>query len=356
VTTAPLPLAACLDDLESRIDESVEATLLEDWRVFCEGHWPEPIFQPRRPGANPPKLDWPTIPLNRTLDDYDALTLDQFRACSNLLNGASGSPLCVRANYGTPIMAVLFGCELFVMPESTNTLPTAHPIPGGAEAMRAALDRGMPSFDHPYIQRVFETGRRFMRIKAEYPKIGRHVNIYHPDLQGPFDIFEMIFGSEIFMVLFDEPELVRQTVELIAETYIALMNEWEAISPIRKDDRLAPHWGVYHRGAIMLRDDSAMNLSPEMFDQFVRPFDQQCLDGFGGGAMHACGRVDHFVDRLADMPGLFAFNMSQPELNDMEAVFAHTIDQGIRLIGFPGQAAQSALDQGRDLRGRVHCS
>ena len=26
------------------------------------------------------------------------------------------------------------------------------------------------------------------------------------------------------------------------------------------------HWGFYHRGKIMLRDDSAMNFSPRMFE------------------------------------------------------------------------------------------
>ena len=70
----------------------------------------------------------------------------------------------------------------------------------------------------------------------------------------------------------------------------------------------------------MLRDDSAMNFSPEMFQEFIEPFDQKLLDHFGGGAMHACGRVDHFVHRLSKMKGMHAFNITQPDYNDMDRV------------------------------------
>jgi len=353
--TTTLSLTACLDDLESRIDEPVEAALLEQWRRFNRDDWPEPIFSPRRPAPNPPGIDWPIVGANAGLDDHDAMVIQQLRGCSEQLRQATGSPLNVRANYGTPIMAVPFGCELFRMPEATDTLPTAHPIAGGADAMKAALDRGKPDLNQPYLQRVFETGRRFAALKADYPKIGRWVNVYHPDLQGPFDIFEMVFGSAMFTVLFDEPDLVRATVDLITETYIDVMNRWDAICPIRRDAELTMHWCLYHRGGIMLRDDSAMNLSPEMFDQFIQPTDQRCLDAFGGGVMHACGRVEHFVDRLPDMPGLYGFNMSQPHLNDMDHVFSQTIDRGLPLLDFNRAAAEAALGAGRDLCGRVHC-
>jgi hypothetical protein len=342
------------DNLESRIDETVERDLTEQWKRFCRLDWHEPIFCPGRPAPIPPGIDWPHVPVNHTLDDFDRMALQQLGATSGLLANAGGDLLMVRCNYGTPIMATLFGCELFVMPESTDTLPAPHPVPGGAEAMRAILDRGEVDLGQPYLQKVFEMGRRFMDIKTRYPKIGRWVHLYHPDLQGPFDIFEMVFGSEIFMALMDEPDLVHQVLELITRAYLQVIEQWRQIAPLTIDEGLGLHWGLMHRGAVMLRDDSAMNLSPQMFDQFIRPYEQRVLDAVGGGAMHACGRVEHFVDRLPDMPGLSAFNMSQPQLNDIEQVYRHTLDRGIVLIGLDGAAARASLAAGRDLKGRVH--
>ena len=104
----------------------------------------------------------------------------------------------------------------------------------------------------------------------------------------------------------------------------------------------------------MLRDDSAMNLSSAMFHEFIRPYDQRLLIEFGGGAVHFCGKGDHFIAELTQMPGVYAINLSQPEYNDMESVFRCTVDQGICLLELNRQAAETALVQGRNLHGRVH--
>jgi hypothetical protein len=233
-----------------------------------------------------------------------------------------------------------------------NTLPGNRPVPGGVDGIRKMLDRGVPSLDHPYLQKVYEMGRRFMAIKARYPKIGRHVYVYHPDLQGPMDILEMVWGSEMFPYLYEEPELVHDGLKLVTETYICVLREWAKIVPLSFDG-CAPHWGVWHKGAIMLRDDSAMNLSPAMFDEFIKPYDQQLLDEFGGGAIHACGRVDHYIASLASMRGMHGFNMSQPHLNDMEKVYASTVDRDVVLLALDRKAVDAALGAGRNLRGRV---
>lgn len=66
-------------------------------------------------------------------------------------------------------------------------------------------------------------------------------------------------------------------------------------------------------------------------------------------------RGDHYIGLLSEMPGLYAVAMPQPECNDMEAVFRHTVDKDIPLIGFPRSDAEAARQGGRSLHGRVHC-
>jgi hypothetical protein len=130
------------------------------------------------------------------------------------------------------------------------------------------------------------------------------------------------------------------------------MQEWIKIVPFRPGGNA--HWGLFHKGNIMLRDDSAMNLSADMFNEYVRPYDQRLLDEFGGGAIHFCGRGDHYIARMSTMQGLHAVNLTQPEYNNMETVFCHTVDKGIKLIGLPLEGVETALRDGRDLRGQVH--
>lgn len=105
----------------------------------------------------------------------------------------------------------------------------------------------------------------------------------------------------------------------------------------------------------MLRDDSAMNLSPEMFEEFIKPYDQKILNELGGGAVHFCGKGDHFISSLSEMDNLYAVNLSQPEYNNMETILSNTVDKGIKIIGLTREAGEELVKTDRQLAGSVHC-
>ncbi len=345
-------LQRCLDDLEERIDESTEQRLLREWLDFTEGRFTGPVFVPRRERSVAPSVEWPPVSVNEALDDFDAMLLQQYRVCSECLADGNGAPLSVRANYGTSTIPLLFGVEPFVMPPETDTLPTSVPL-NDTEAIRRIVDAGMPQLTAGYGERVFETGERLKQIAEAYPKVGRHAHIYHPDLQGPLDICEVIWGSDIFLAFYDVPDLVKALLELVTETYIAFMKRWAGIVPFSEGANV--HWDIVHGGNIMLRNDSAMNISPDLFDEFSKPYDQRLLDEFGGGAVHFCGRGDHFIESMSEMSGLYAVNPSQPHCNNMETIFANTVEKGIAILDLRRGAVEAARASGRDLRGRVHC-
>lgn len=350
-----MSVEAYLEDLEAQINPEIEEDLLAQWRRFCRGQCPDDIFVPKRKAASPRKLQWPKFSANAALDDYDKMLLQQLDTCSWTIHSAGGNMLGVRSNYGVPILAMPFGCELFMMEESTNTLPNCHPL--GTEKFHEVIERGMPSIDHPYLQKVWEMGRRYMEIRRKYPKIAKYIFVYHPDFQGPMDVMELAWGSDMFLGFVDEPGFVHRALTVITDFYIAALRRWQSIVP-NSDAEVSCHWNLMQPGQIMIRDDSAMNLPPDYFQEFIRPYDQRLLDTFGGGCIHACGRVDHYSPAFRDMPGLKAFNMSQPHLNNMEQVYHDTVDQGILLVGFPSGTAKEARARtetgGRRFCGRMH--
>lgn len=342
-----------LDDLESRIDPGVEEALLSEWKSFLDGKFASDFFSPRRGRPVPATIEWPTISMNQALDNPELMALQQLSGCSAAIAEGTGSMLNVRTNYGTGILSSVFGAEEFRMDDVLNTLPTTKPLDGGTDAVKRLLDNDFPDLTSGFGGRCFDTGRYFLDIFRNYPKISRYVRVYHPDLQGPMDIAELLWGSELFVALFDTPELVHSFLKRITETYRRFMKRWEEIVPGRNG--YSTHWGLMHKGRIMLRDDSAMNLSTEMFETFIKPYDQQLLSDFGGGAIHFCGRGDHYIHHVAEMSGVYAVNISQPECNDIEQIFHNTVDKGIALIGLKRETAESAITRGRDLHGRVHC-
>lgn len=340
-----------LEDLESRICDETEEDLFEQWRGFVDHGTGSGLFEPKRKTCAPSTISWPAVAVNEALDSFGLMGLQQFETCSRSLASGDGGLLCIRANFGTGILPTILGARLYVMPSDTNTLPTALALEGGVKEIWRVVDRGVPDLANGLGGRVFETGQLFVSLLKDYPRLQRYVHIYHPDLQGPFDVCELLWGSSIFLALVDEPLLVKELLDVITETYIAFMRRWDELVPALSG--YAVHWSMLHKGRIMLRDDSAMNLSPEMFAEFIRPHDQKLLAELGGGAMHFCGKGDHFIGLAGEMPGLYSVNLSQPHLNDMERVYQNTVDKGIRLLAMTRAAAEQGL--GRNTHGYVHC-
>jgi hypothetical protein len=373
-----------LQDLECRIDPQVEESLFGQWRAFADGQFTEEIFSPKRPRPAPPSVEWPHVLVNDALEDCEAMALQQLELCSKVLAEGSGALLAVRCNYGTAILPSLFGGELFLMERDIDTLPACRPLDGGAEAVKRLLDKGVPDLETGLGATTFRMGQYFKQLFSDYPQLLKHVYVYHADLQGPMNVCEMLWGSPLYLDLYDKPDLVRDFLSLITETYIRYMRRWDEIvcsvpvralkgrvagfqpaegaakmaatqTPYGVTTNYAVHWSMLHRGRIMVRDDAATNLSPAMYEDFVRPCDQRLLDELGGGAIHFCGRGDHLIAKISQLSGVHAVNTTQPALNNVETIFANTIDKQINLLGFEREIADQALQRGRPLHGRVHC-
>lgn len=341
-----------LEDLENRITPAVEDQLQAEWESFTNGSFSGDLFLPSRAIQTPPGIEWPIVRTNRAQDDLDSMVLQQYGACSGQLARGAGALMTVRANYGTAIVPTLFGADVFVMEESMDTLQTSKPL--GADAMQEIVEQGMPDIEAGLGATVLAAGRRFAEIAAQYPKIGKYVHIYHPDMQGPMDLCEMLWGSEMFIDLFDKPELVHRVLGLLTDTYVEFMRAWDGVAGA--DDRdWSGHWSMMQQGKIMIRTDSGMNLSPDVYDEFIRPYDQRLLNDLGGGAVHFCGRGSHYIASTCSMDNMHAIAMSQPHLNEMDVIYQNTVDKGIKLLGFDRKHAEEALAAGRDLHGCVHC-
>lgn len=340
-----------LADIENRIDPETEEDYRRQWQNFLDGNFTGGIFTPRRARVSEPTVPYRSVSINDTIEDYELMLVSQLERVSRALAGRSGV-LDVRTNYGTGILTSLFGAEIFTMPYEMDTLPTTYSF-NDTDKIRAVLERGMPDLNGGFGRKVFEMGEFFAEAFAGYPKISRYVHVYHPDAQGPLDICELLWGGEMFYAMYDEPELVHGMLRLATDTYAAFLDKWFALYPAGE---LGSHWGsLMHKGRILLRDDSAMNLSPALYEEFAMPYDAELLARFGGGVVHFCGRGDHYIEALCRIPSLTGINLSQPHLNDMETIYRNTVEKGIPLLGFSRERAEQDLGRPGGFRGLVHC-
>ena len=343
---------AILEDLERRLDAAVEDDLATQWEDFLFGRFDGDLFTSYRKAVTQPGIPLPEIHINDAINDVELMLLSQLADASRALSTRTSNP-CIRANYGTGILSSLFGAELYIMPRDMHTLPTTRQF-GSTDRIRALLDQGIPSLTGGLGQRVFDFAELQAEAFAPYPLVQKYVEVYHPDVQGPLDIAELMWGGEMFYAMYDEPELVHALLDLISNTYTAFLEKWFPLCPDK--GAINSHWSqLRYRGHIVLRDDSAMNLTPQFYKEYAFPYDARLLAHYGGGVVQFCGRGDHYIEALCAIPHLTGINLSQPELNDMERIYRCTVDKGIKLLSFSREYAQKSMNRPGELHHNVHC-
>jgi len=337
-------LTPFLEDIERRIRPEDERRIYDAWKNFaCRENPKNRPFAPpyRTPIAS--DIDWKHININDAVEDTDLMILSQLENCHNALKYGGNTVLMMRANYGVGIVPSMYGSKKFIMPYQTDTLPNVYPLEGEEEAVRRIVDEPVPSILNGFGKQVFEIAERYAEIRRKYPKIAQFVRFDHPDTQGPFDICELLLGSGIFYALYDEPDLIKNLLEHASETIILVNRKWREILP--DEDGMACYFGKLTKGAITIRNDSAMNLSPAFYREFIRPYDEKVFEALGGGAIHFCGKGDHFISLLSETKKLYSVDISQPHLNDMALILSSVIGKGLNLFVPKGDYSKEGLDE-----------
>ncbi len=236
-------------------------------------------------------------------------------------------PLQIRANYGVVLIASLFGAEVVV---KDSSFPWVRPI--GRESVIAALDTGIPDLHGGLGGRVIQTMDFYRETLADYPRARQAIHITQPDMQGTLDNLHLLWGKDLFIGLYDEPELIHEALDLVAQTYIAYLDEVRPHSTEGLgEDCIAVHWGVV-RGNLILKNDTPIMISPQAYDEFVRRHDEQVFAACGPGAIHFCGSADHSRDELLATQGLTTLDFGQPEMNDLAAWYEQACEQKIAFM------------------------
>lgn len=340
-----------LEDLESRIDAKQEDILIEQWRKFIHNEIDDQVFIPKREYIAPETVKFPSILGNKAMKDRDLMVLRELKGCSDLLTNNVGSLLNVRANYSVGIFPSMFGAKVFYSDDNLNLMPITREMK--PEQITRIIEQGIPDINSGLIPQVFEFGHYFNELISEYPKIKKYIHHYHPDFQGPLDVVELLWGSALFTDVLLEPQKVKDLLELVTETYIVLMKKWYEEFPPYYDD-MAVHWGLMMPGHVMIRDDSATNFSPDLVQELVLPYNQRILNEFNGGSIHFCGTGTHFIEDFSKLDKMGGIQLSQPDYNDMNVIFDHTVDKNIKLLGLRQDGVEAAMKNNRPLKGQVH--
>ncbi len=237
-------------------------------------------------------------------------------------------PLTVRANFGTVLIASMFGAPV---QQCEDNPPWIRREQGREISLEAVLDQDPLDFSGGWCSRVIQTMEAYHSILCRWPELYEQIHIVLPDLQGPLDNLELIRGSELFVELAAEPEMVDAALRAVATAQIGLARHL-ALQVRDGPPGYCHQHAVMIKGNILIRVDSAVMISAEMYRRQVAPHDEHVLRELGGGGVHCCGRIHHLVDEFLRLPSLRSLDLGQPELNDVDAIYACAREHNVPLI------------------------
>lgn len=311
--------APYLEKLEALIDvehvQAAEARQAAAWRF-------EPVD--RRPTIVTVRDDWghhqPDFPPGWLRIPYREVYRDPAKMLiSELTRAYEGALLkddrayTIRANYGLVLLATMVGCPHW---QDQDNMPWAESVQS-VEEIRAILDRGLPEMNSGIAGQVWETEAYFRETLAPYPKLSQTVRIGCPDAQGPFNTAVNIAGVNVYYLVNDDPDLVHRLMHFSTNLYLAVIHHHKRLMNEPMDVGYSFSYKI--RGGGRMSDDSAVMMSGQMYQEFVKPYNTRACQTTAGALLHFCGRGNQFFEHMTDTPGVTAIQFGNPEMQDFMA-------------------------------------
>lgn len=270
--------------------------------------YPLPKDSPFKPFAHGETFDNPEKMLfNQFLSSFDISIYHNKDVKSDL-------PCSIRADFGCVLIASMFGANIEQVENNPPWVRNQSPL---SYQQILAVDTG--DFSKGWIPRVAQRYKFYRDVLQDYPRLQSVTSITLPDLQGPIDNLELLRGSELFLEIYTQRDDFLAAMEKVTDAQIRLAEYFKPLISERIE-------GVSHQhsfpllGQMLIRCDTAIMLSPQMYAELIGPYDEKVLAALGGG-IHSCGNVDGIVEEFLSLKLAKCFDYGQSELNDVRTAY-----------------------------------
>jgi len=184
--------------------------------------------------------------------------------------------------HGVGVYANLFGCEydwtISDYPQTRYAITT----------VEEARKLKKPDWRDGEICRLVMESIRYYK-----DRVGDSVPIACTDTQSPIDTATLIWQTDMFLLAcHDEPETVHRVLDMVTDVIIEFsLAQLEAIgaNPARPGHSACLSRARGRMTGIGLSDDLATVVSPQIYEQFSRPYNERIAVALGGVVIHSCG-------------------------------------------------------------------
>jgi len=240
-------------------------------------------------------------------------------------------PFHIRSNHGLGIISSLFGASCKIIYDNMPWVEHLKSI----EEIKKVISRGAPNIDSKLSKKVTETYQYFNYKLKQYPKCYKAIKISQPDMQSPFDNAHLLCGANIFLYLYDYPDVMHALLDTITTAYIDYRKYIESYLTDKAGNGCMYVHGAIYKGRVIIKDDTAMvSLSEDMYREFVKPYNERILKEFGKGSIHYCGGSKEWHIRNIIDQQFSSANYGNPEMHDISKIYASFKEHRISIIGW----------------------
>ena len=202
--------------------------------------------------------------------------------------------------FGTVVAASAFGCEIgWNAKQDPATNPRYYPVKTPEDIKNLEIPDPEKAGIMP---RVLD----FLR----YMKANSFLPVGITDFQGPLTTANQLMGyDKLIYLMYDYPAAMHELMDKVTEGLICWVKKQKEVigEPLHycigdQQVYLGEHAGIW------FSDDDAVLMSPDIYREFVVPYNSRILKEFGGGCIHYCGNATHHADNFLATEGLVALN------------------------------------------------
>lgn len=226
--------------------------------------------------------------------------------------------------FGTGVLASGFGVEV-VFQEGMDPAPNLPTLTDVAQLEKLAK----PDFEKAGIMPMALNAIRYMKKQTRLP-------VGVTDCQGPLTTAMNTIGyDKMIFWMHDYPEKIHALMQLVTDVLIEWVRYQKELSAQPRDG------GAYvlgikipeGYGGVWVSDDDVVIFGPELYREFVVPYNSQILTAFGGGAIHYCGTANQHIENFVATEGLKAIhNMTLDDLEGAAVMKRALTEKGIVYI------------------------
>jgi hypothetical protein len=212
--------------------------------------------------------------------------------------------------FGTPVIASAFGGNVQYFDDKDPWIegPVIH------------SPREIDRLKCPDPKKVGLTSRILNSIEYWKSQIDERLPMSMTDIQGPLSVaIDLMGASAFYMALYDEPKRVKVLLEMISEVLIRFLRMMLAL--IEGNEGIHEWTGIFYPpgcGKFRLSEDNLISISPEMYREFIHPYNELIFGEIGGGILHWCGDGSNNFENALSTKGLTGVHNST--MGDMDLI------------------------------------